>query len=122
MDLISKYYLPWHFPFRKELAGLLIIILIFLLFPRLVRQVDITSAPIDPGAFSAVILAIAAMLFFKAVTWWLIKAIWPVFAEYSDLHFERNFKSLLSVHKVLIYLGFYLAILYGFVLVLVAIL
>jgi hypothetical protein len=122
MDLISKYYLPWHFPFRKELAGILIILLIFLLFPRLVRQLDYTAAPIDPGAFSAVILAISAMLIFKAVTWWLLKAIWPVFADYSDQHFERNFKSLLSLHKVLIYLVFYLAILYGFVLVLVGIL
>ena len=121
MNLISKFNLPLP-PFNKEFAGLLIIILIFLLFPQIVRHVDITSAPIDPGAFSAVILAIAAMLFFKAVTWWLIKAIWPVFAEYSDLHFERNFKSLLSMHKVIIYLGFYLAILYGFVFVLVAIL
>jgi succinate dehydrogenase hydrophobic anchor subunit len=122
MDLIQKYYLPWHFPFRKELAGILLILLIFLLFPRLVRQVDYTAAPIDPGALSAVILAIAAMLFFKAVTWWLLKTIWPVFADYSDNHFERNFKSLLSLHKVLIYLVFYLALLYGFVLVLVAIL
>ena len=122
MDLIQKYYLPWHFPFRKELAGILIILLIFLLFPRLVRQLDYTAAPIDPGAFSAVILAISAMLIFKAVTWWLLKAIWPVFADYSDQHFERNFKSLLSLHKVLIYLVFYLAMLYGFVLVLVGIL
>ena len=121
MDLIQKYYLPWHLPFRKELAGILFILLLFILFPRLVRLVDITSAPIDPGAFSAVILAVSAMLIFKAVTWWLLKTIWPVFTDYSEHHFERNFKSLLSLHKVIIYLGFYLALLYGFVLVLGAI-
>jgi succinate dehydrogenase hydrophobic anchor subunit len=118
MDLIQKYYLPWHFPLRKEFAGILVILILFLLFPGLVRLFDITSAPIDPGAFSAVILAVAALLLFKAVTWWLIKAIWPVLAEYSDQHFERNFKGLLSWQKVVIYLVFYFLLLYGFILVL----
>ena len=122
MQLINKYYLPLHFPFRKEFAGILIILLLFILFPRLVRQVDYSAAPIDPGAFSAVILAVSAMLIFKAVTWWLLKTIWPVFTDYSTYHFERNFKSLLSLHKVIIYLLFYLAIMYGFVLVLGAVL
>ena len=121
MELIQKYYMPWHFPLRKEFVGILVILLIFLWFPRLSRLVDITSAPIDPGAFSAVILAISAMLIFKAVTWWILKAIWPVFADYSTHHLERNFKSLLSLHKVLIYLVFYILLLYGFILVLIAI-
>jgi hypothetical protein len=53
MQLIQKYYLPWHFPFRKEFAGIVFILLLFILFPRLVRQLDYTAAPIDPGAFSA---------------------------------------------------------------------
>ena len=122
MNLIQKYYLPWHFPLRKEFAGIIVIIILFLVFPGLVRLIDITSAPIDPGAFSAVILAVAALLLFKAVTWWLIQAIWPVLAEYSDQHFERNFKSLCSWQKVVIYLLFYVLLLYGFILVLAAIL
>jgi hypothetical protein len=121
MQLIQKYYMPWHFPLRKEFAGILVILLAFLWFPRLSRLIDITSAPIDPGAFSAVILAISAMLIFKAVTWWILKAIWPVFSDYSTHHFERNFKSLLSLHKVLIYLVFYMMLMYGFILVLIAI-
>ena len=121
MDLIKKYYLPWHFPVRKEFAGLLIILIAFLVFPRLIRLVDITSAPIDPGAFSAVILAIAALLLFKAVTWWLIKAIWPVFADFSDHHFERTFRSLTALQKVVIYLVFYLALLLSFVVTLAAV-
>ena len=121
MNLIQKYYLPWHFPLKKEFAGIFFILIAFLVFPRLIRLVDITSAPIDPGAFSAVILAVAALLLFKAVTWWLIKAIWPVFAEFSDHHLERHFKTLPSLHKVVIYLLFYLALLFGFVGVLAAV-
>ena len=49
MQLIQKYYMPWYFPLRKEFAGILFIVLIFLWFPWLSRLVDVTSAPIDPG-------------------------------------------------------------------------
>ena len=121
MDLIQKYYMPWHFPLRKEFAGILLFVSIFLLFPGLSRLADITSVPVDPGIFSAVFLAISTMMVFKTVTWWLLKTIWPVFADYSSNHFERDFRSLLPLHKVLIYLGFYIMLLYAFVLVLMAI-
>lgn len=121
MELIQKYYLPWHFPIRKELAGILVIVLIFLLFPYMIRKVDVTAAAIDPGIFSAIILAVSAILIFQAVTWWILTAIWPVFMEYSNEHFERNFKSLLSWQKVIIYLAFYLLLLFAFVATLAAI-
>jgi hypothetical protein len=81
---------------------------------------DITSAPIDVGALSAILMAVLALLTFKAITWWIIKIIWPVLAEYSQDHFERNFKSLLSWQKVIIFLGFYLLLLYSFVAALAA--
>lgn len=112
--------MPWYFPLRKEFTGILVIIMIFLLFPYFIRRIDVTAAAIDPGIFSAIILAVSAVLIFKAVTWWIIKAIWPVFAEYSNKHFERNFKSLITWQKVVIYLGFYLLLLYAFVIVLAA--
>ncbi len=120
MELIQKYYFPWHFPLRKEVGGIIVIILIFLIYPYFIRQIDATAAAIDPGALSAIILAVFAILIFKSATWWIIKVIWPVFAEYSDLHFERNFRALVSWQKVVIYLGFYLMILYAFVIVLIA--
>ncbi len=118
MELIQKYFLPAHFPLRKEFAGILVIIIIFLCYPYFIREIDITAAAIDPGIYSAVILAVSAILIFKAATWWIIKTIWPVFAVFSDHHFEGNFKSLTPAQKVVIYLGFYLVILYGFIKVL----
>lgn len=87
----------------------------FLIFPWLSRRLDATAAPVDPGVLSLVLTALLAFLIFKSVTWWVIRIIWPVFAEYSELHFERNFKSLVPLQKVLVYLGFYLALLMGFV-------
>lgn len=120
MQLIQKYFLPWHFPLRKEFAGIIVIILIFLIYPYFIRQIDVTAAAIDPGIYSAIILAVSTLLIFQAVTWWVIKAIWPVFANYSDYHFEANFKSLTAGQKVLIYLGFYLLILFSFIKILAA--
>lgn len=93
----------------------------FLLFPWLCRHIDVTSAPVDPGVLSIVLIAILSFLIFKSVTWWVIRIIWPVFAEYSELHFERNFKSLLPLQKVLIYLAFYLLVLFGMVMTLLAV-
>ncbi|MHB1178209.1 MAG: hypothetical protein ACYCZO_07745 [Daejeonella sp.] len=105
---------------KKEHLAIFMVLVLFLYFPWLSRWIDITSAPIDPGALSAVIMAILSLLAFKAVTWWLINIIWPVLAEYSKEHFERNFKSLQSWQKVIIYLSFYISLLYSFVATLAA--
>jgi len=118
MELIQKYYFPWHFPLRKEVGGIIVIILIFLIYPYFIRQIDVTAASIDPGIISAIILAIFAILIFKSATWWIIKAIWPVFAHYSEHNFETNFKSLSAGQKVVIYLVFYLVVMCGFIWVL----
>ncbi|MDP3468288.1 MAG: hypothetical protein Q8S11_08135 [Daejeonella sp.] len=120
MKLIQKYQQPLFFPLRKEFMGIIILITVFFLFPYLIRQLDVSAAAIDPGIISAVILAAIAILVFKALTWWLIKVIWPVFAEYSEQQFESNFRSMRTGQKVIIYLSFYLLILYAFILVLAA--
>ncbi len=118
MELFNKYCLPWHFPFRKELAGIVVVIALFLLFPYLIREVDGSAAAIDPGILSAIILAASAVLIFKAITWWIIINIWPAFANYSDNQLESNFKSLPASQKVIIYMSFYMLIFYAFILVL----
>jgi hypothetical protein len=121
MELFQKYFLPAHFPLRKELAAIVLIMLIFLIYPYFIREIDATAAAIDPGVYSAVILAVSVVLIFKAATWWIVKMIWPVFFSYSEFHFESNFRSLTASQKVLIYLGFYLIVLYSFIEVLKAV-
>jgi predicted membrane protein len=115
MELTQRKTSKPKFLINKEHSGILIFIAVFLLFPYLVRQVDYSAAAIDPGILSAVILSIASVLIFQAVTWWIIRVIWQVFHIYSTHHFENNFKSLESWQKVIIYLGFYLLVLYSFV-------
>jgi hypothetical protein len=120
MKLIDKYFYSAQLPLGREFVGIVIIVLIFILFPYGVRMIDSSAAAIDPGIYSAIILALSAILIFKAGTWWIMKVIWPIFADYSAHHFERNFKGLMPSLKVLIYLGFYLSIFYAFVIVLAA--
>lgn len=106
----------------RECMILILAFAAFSLFPHLARQIDSTSAPIDVGALSAVIMAILAFLAFKAVTWGIIRLIWPVFASYSENQFNEGFLSLSELQKVLIYLGFYLLLMMGFVWTLAAVL
>lgn len=120
MELSKKYYFPWHIPFRKEIAGILVVIATFMVFPYLIREVDGSAAAIDPGILSAIILTAMAVLIFKAMTWWIIITIWPAFAEYSDRQLESNFRMLGARQKVIIYLSFYMLIFYAFILVLSA--
>lgn len=105
---------------RHEGSMIFLSLVGFLLFPWLCRHIDVTSAPLDPGMLSIVLMAVLSFLIFKAITWWVIRVIWPVFAEYSEVYFEDNFTSLRPVQKVLIYLAFYLLLLFGFVLTLAA--
>ncbi|MGV3684473.1 MAG: hypothetical protein ACO1NS_02530 [Daejeonella sp.] len=115
MELIQSINHLRPLGIKSEFKGLIISALSFMVFPYLIRLIDSSAAAIDPGVLSAIILSIAAVLFFQATTWWVIKAIWPAFAMYSREQFERNFKTLGAAHKVIIYLGFYLALLYAFI-------
>ncbi len=118
MELIQSINQPRPIRLKTEFKGLIISAVSFLIFPYLIRMFDSSAAAIDPGVLSGIILAIAAVLFFQATTWWVIKAIWPSFAMYSCNHFAEHFKSLRAVEKVIIYLAFYLALLYAFIMVL----
>lgn len=118
MELLQSISQTRRIPLTMEFKGLIVSAISFIIFPYLIRLVDSSAAAIDPGILSGIILSIAAVLFFQATTWWVIKAIWPAFAMYSCDHFVGNFKSLRAEQKVVIYLGFYLALMYSFIAVL----
>jgi len=111
---LKKWRLP-EIVYNKEHGLIMLVLMLFLFSSPVLRWVDFTAAPLDMGILSAILLAIFGFLLFKLLTWWLIRHVWPVLGEYSIEHFERNFKSLLSWQKVIIYLSFYLFLLYGFV-------
>lgn len=111
-----KQYLNPRGIIQKEYITLALMLVLFLICPFLIRKIDVTAAPIDAGALSAIVMAIVALLTFKSLTWWLIQSIWPVFAVYSTFRFEDEFNALASKQKVRIYLAFYFLLLFSFVL------
>ncbi|MDX3916346.1 MULTISPECIES: hypothetical protein [Olivibacter] len=110
--------------YRKYLLTTLLIasILAYIAYQPLIRLVDVTAAPIDYGVLSAILVAAVAVLSFVQLCLWVLHRHWPFLGEYAAEHFERNFKSLLSWQKVGVYLGFFLALLYAFVIALGALL
>jgi hypothetical protein len=121
MDYLKQLFFPGQVQ-GKEYLGIAAVLLLFFVFPQLVRLLDVSAAPIDPGALSAIVMAVLAVLIFKLTTWWLIRIIWPALAVYANFHFETNFKSLLPCQKVIIFLSFYGFLLCAFILALTAIL
>jgi len=107
---------------KREYLSIVFWLLLFLESPGMLRHIDITAAPIDPGALSAIILSVLAVLIFLAVTWWVIKTLWPALANYSEHLFETDFISLSPWQNILIYLAFYLSLLLAFVFTLSAVL
>jgi Zn-dependent protease with chaperone function len=105
-----------------EYVGILVALTLLMVFPRLIRWFDPSAAPIDPGILSGILLAVVAVLIFLSVTWWIIRSIWTFFCTYSENDLVDDFKKLTAWQKVVIYLGFYLALASFFLLALVAIL
>ncbi|WP_256010289.1 hypothetical protein [Desertivirga xinjiangensis] len=124
MTTILLKWLKWpHIPrvnFNRELINLILWVLMFLLFPGAIRLFDSSAAPFDAGVLSAIILASLAVFFFQFLTWWIIRTIWPVMAEYSEFGFEQTFNQLLPWQRLLIFLSFYLLLLFAFVFTLAA--
>jgi hypothetical protein len=95
---------------------------LFIKFPPMVRWFDFSAAPLDLGILSVVLVAALSVLTFMKLSLWLLHKNWPVMGKYAADHFERNFKSLLSWQKIMVYLGFFYALLLVFVLALGALL
>ncbi|SEM30252.1 hypothetical protein SAMN05216436_103148 [bacterium A37T11] len=112
-DFLRKYVLT---------LALGISLLLYWASQYVLRGLDVTSAPIDPGVLSAIPLTVLAVLTFMALTGPIIRQQWPVLDTYQEIFFEHTFKTLLSWQKVVIYLCLYLSLLFAFVATLSAVL
>ncbi len=108
------------FPRWKEYTAALLAFAAFLAWPSVSRRIDLTSAPIDPGVMSAVLMAVFATLVFVLLAWWLLRNLLPVLGNYIDRQFDFHFKRLRSCQKVIVSLGFFVCLLFAFVATLAA--
>lgn len=95
-------------------------LVIMIVSPSLIRLMDPTAMPPDPGALGLIIMAVVAVMVFLATTWFIITQTWAGIREYFEDHFLRNFKTLTPCQKVVISLALYFALFFSFLVALAA--
>lgn len=122
MNTLSLLYQALHeFVLRHRLSLTLIAtLLIFVLSGDLLRKVDISAAPIDPGILAILPLSAITVISFMMLSHLVIAWQWPVLDQFHLEFLERTFKSLQLWQKSLLYFSFYLAVLFAFVMVTLA--
>jgi len=109
---------------RRWLHDVLALAGLFLLLAHagpLLRLADPTAAVVDIGVLSLVLLAVAALASFLAVSRQLVGLLWPVLRDYQRNYFPNNFKSLSPWQKITFYLVIFFGLLYAFVCCLAAV-
>lgn len=99
---------------------LLLTLFVFVISGDALRQIDITAAPIDLGVLAVLPLSIITVILFMMLTQWMIAWQWPILHDFQLNFLHKTFKSLLAWQKAFIYFSFYLAVLFSFIMVLIA--
>ena len=122
MNTISHVYHALHeFVLRHKLSlTLMVTLLLFVLSGDLLRQVDVSAAPIDPGILAILPLSAITVISFMMLSHLVIAWQWPVLDQFHLQYLEQTFKSLPLWQKIFIYFSFYLAVLFAFVMVTLA--
>ncbi len=122
MNTINLLYHALHdFVLRHRLSLTLIAtLLLFVLSGDLIRKVDVSAAPIDPGILAVLPLSAITVISFMMLSHLVIAWQWPVLDQFHAEHLERTFKSLSLWQKSVTYFSFYLAVLFAFVMVTLA--
>lgn len=122
MNTINFLYHAMHeFWLRHKLSLTLVAtLLLFVLSGDLLRKVDVSAAPIDPGILAILPLSAITVISFMMLSHLMIAWQWPVLNQFHLEYLERTFKSLQLWQKCLLYFSFYLAVLSVFVLVTLA--
>jgi len=105
---------------HKLSLTLIATLLLFVLSGDLLRKVDVSAAPIDPGILAILPLSAITVISFMMLSHLIIAWQWPVLDQFHIEYLERTFKSLSLWQKNVTYFSFYLAVLFAFVMVTLA--
>jgi len=122
MNTISLLYHAMHVFVQRHKLSLTLIatLLLFVLSGDLLRKVDVSAAPIDPGILTILPLSAITVISFMMLSHLIIAWQWPVLDQFHIEYLERTFRSLSLWQKNVIYFSFYLAVLFAFVMVTLA--
>lgn len=86
--------------FIKEYTALIMAFVTFFLSPYVLRWVDPTAAPYDAGVLQIMIYSVVSFAVFQAITWSIVKNIWPAIGLYMKEMFNSDFLNLAPWQRV----------------------
>ncbi|WP_143007881.1 hypothetical protein [Pedobacter antarcticus] len=100
--------------FLKEYTALIMAFVVFFTSPWLLRLVDPTAGSYDAGVLQVMIISVVQFAVFQAVTWSVVKNIWPAIGIYMKSLFNSDFLILQPWQKIsfslLVYFSVFLAL------------
>ncbi|MGY4385638.1 hypothetical protein ACVWYN_002684 [Pedobacter sp. UYP24] len=97
--------------FIKEYIALIMAFVVFFISPYLLKMIDPTAGAYDAGVLQVIIMAIVQFAVFQAVTWSVVKNIWPAIGLYMKNFFNNEFLNLSSWQRICVSLFVYFSIL-----------
>jgi hypothetical protein len=97
--------------FLKEYTALIVAIATFFISPYVLRWLDPTAAPYDAGVLQIMIYSVVSFAVFQAITWSIVKNIWPVVGTYFKELFNSEFLLLTPWQRQKVSLFVYFSIL-----------
>ncbi|MBB2149175.1 hypothetical protein [Pedobacter gandavensis] len=91
----------------KEYTALIVAVLLFFVSPFILHYLDPVAATYDAGVFQVINLAVIQFCVYMAITWTVVKNIWPAIGQYFKTSFNHDFKDLSKWQKVSISLSVY---------------
>lgn len=96
--------------FIKEYTALITAFVVFFISPYLLRMIDPTAGAYDAGVLQVIIIGVVQFAVFQAITWSVVKNIWPAIGLYMKELFNKDFITLEPWQRILASLFVYFAV------------
>jgi hypothetical protein len=97
--------------FLKEYTALIMALVVFFAFPYIVRLWDPTAGSYDAGVLQVIVMATVQFAIYQAITWSVVKNIWPAIGVYMKSFFNNDFLNLEPWQRIMFSLFVYFAVL-----------
>jgi hypothetical protein len=96
--------------FLKEYTALIVAFVVFFTSPFLLRMLDPTAGTYDAGVLQVMIIGVVQFAVFQAITWSIVKNIWPAIGMYMKNYFNSDFLNLTPCKRIYISLFVYFSV------------
>lgn len=96
--------------FIKEYTALIMAFVVYFVSPYVLRLIDPTAGSYDAGVLQIMVIATIQFAVFQAITWSVVKNIWPAIGAYMKEFFNADFLKLDPWQRILISVLVYFAV------------